>query len=247
VQLNLGRGTLSLLERVKAAASPDAAVRALRIELDRVRAIRWSIYQNDAEIGRLFALRQANVTKLLTGGGVAWEISGSYAIVASGKLGKTKTASQEIEITPFLRAVLLEEFERTRGDLVDLAANEPNTGSIVTFVGPGHIFPPWEPVGELAESEPFLDAETAATLQAQREEGENEIRRSDPKYPGRLVWVARGSALFASFASMTRVEPTVLERHRKSPPFGILGTVERMVGEVTLLTPLTIWRPAGEH
>jgi hypothetical protein len=232
---------MGLLDRIRGAASPDSSVTGLREELHRVRDVRWPIYQNDGHIGQVFEQRRANITQVITGGETGYELSGGYLGLASVRRGKKQAESEAIEVTPLLQALLLEESERERGTLVDLAADKPTEGALLFFVGPGHIFGPPEPVVELAEREPRIPAETAAALQARREEHETRMRWSDPDYRGTLVWVARSDTLLASIASLRLAEPHLLARYGHRPPFGILGMLESRSGEVAVLTPLMIW------
>ncbi len=227
---------MGLLDRIRGVTSADAAASALRDELSSMCGIRWPIYKHDERIGHAFQQRRANVREVLAGGEVGWEISGGYPGVVGMKASKKRSLSETIEITPLLQALLLEETERARGELVDLA-DSTKEGSLLSFVGPGHIFQRSEHVTALPEPPVRLDADAAATLQADRQHRDEEM-----KDQGSFVWVARGSTLLGCIASLSQTDQHMLLRVRTMPPaFGILAAPGGEAGGLTLVTPLMIW------
>src|SRR5829696_803849 len=122
---------MGLLSRLRGVASLERRVGALRGELDRVRSIRLPLYQNDKRIGQVFEQRRSNVTEVLAGGGLALETSGGIPGFVTAKGAKASTASEKVQVTPLLQALLLEETEQERGTLVDLTVGEPRPGSLL--------------------------------------------------------------------------------------------------------------------
>ena len=229
-----------VLARIRGLGQPDQGVQELRDELDRVRQIRLSFYFNEDRVNEVFAQRRRNVTQLLSGGEVGAEISGGYLSLVGAKGSKKAAASETIEVTPQLKALLLEDAERERGELVDLASGEPRSGPVLFFVGPGHVFGPWEAVSERA-SDPRVSVEEAGALQDARHQQEERVRAMVPDHPGMMVWFGRGTRALASIASVRGVLPSALAAYATVPPFGILGTMETVCGDITLITPLIIW------
>lgn len=168
----------TVLSTFRGVASPEGRVGALREELDRVRSIRLPLYQNDERIGQVFEQRRSNVTEVLAGGGLTLETSGGVLSFVTGKASKTRSASETIQVTPLLQALLLEEAEQERGSLIDLAVGKPKPGSLLYFVGPGRIFRPDQEVEEIAHPELLVRLQDAQAIQATREEQELVMSRS---------------------------------------------------------------------
>lgn len=85
----------------------------------------------------------------------------------SGKLSRKRDVGAKVELTPLLKALLL-EFEESENDrLVNLSSNEATGDAFLYFLGDGRIFPPWEVVS--ADPELGLESEAASTIQQERE------------------------------------------------------------------------------
>jgi hypothetical protein len=232
---------MELFSRIRGVASPEGRVGALRKELYRVRSIRLRLYQNDERIGQVFEQRRSNVTEVLAGGGLTLETSGGVLGFVTGKASKTRSASETIQVTPLLQALLLEEAEQERGSLIDLAVGKPKPGSLLYFVGPGRIFRPDQEVEEIAHPELGVSLQDAQAIQATREEQERVMKSIGESKPETAVWIGRGSMLLASIASVRWLKPGNFRSYMSVPPFGVLGMLEDTAEETALLAPLMIW------
>jgi hypothetical protein len=232
---------MELFSRLRGVASPEGRVGALRGELDRVRNIRLPLYQNDKRIGQVFEQRRSNVTEVLAGGGLTLETSGGVAGLVTAKASKAHSASETIQVTPLLQALLLEETEQERGSLIDLSVGEPRPGSLLHFVGLGRIFPPNQEVEEIAHPELRVRLQDAQAIQAIREEQEQLMQSIGESNPHTAVWIGRGSVLLASIASVLWLDLGNFRSYMNVPPFGVLGMLEDTAAETALLAPLMIW------
>jgi hypothetical protein len=228
------------LDRIKSVPTPDARVSELRQELEKVRALRIPLYLNEHRTAQLFVQRRANVSQLVSGGGIGVEFSGGAPGIITAKGSGTSTATETIEVTPLMQALLLEEAEQEREALVDLAEGPPKPGELLRFVGASHIFGPWEPISA-REDPPAIDADAASRLQAYREQQESRMKFTDPDLPGTMVWYALGQVPLASIGSMRAAEGGALASYGRFPPFGILAVLEGQSDGFELLAPLMIW------
>jgi hypothetical protein len=232
---------MGLMARLRQAVSPDRRVTELQEEFGRARGIRLPLYQNDERIGQVFQQRLPNVRQVLAGGGLSIEVSGGVPGIVTVKGAKSQSASQTIEITPLLQALLLEDTAAELEELVDLAVTEPREGPLLRFVGAGRIFAPNEVIGALAEPELSLSAHDAHAIEAVRQE-QQKTKWTDETDTGTAVWIGRGSVLLASIGSMRYVDVGNFRIYRKKPPFGGLGILVDKAGDAALLAPLLIWR-----
>ena len=231
---------MSWLARLRSIAEPDARAAATSEALGRFSGLRVPLFLHERRLGDIFSQRAPNVTQLLSSGEVSVEVGGGYLGFAAAKASKTHTAGATIEITPFMQAILLEEVERHRDALVDLAAEPPRGVALVFYLGPGHIFPPWREVTGVDSPESPLDTESARTLQQARKAQERELGKREDRYET-LVWVAQGTELLASITGMPAADTSLLWHYESQPPFGFLGMMESRLPPFTLLTPLVIW------
>jgi hypothetical protein len=234
--------------RLKGVGAPDARVSALREELHRVRNVRLPLYQNDKRIGQVFEQRRSNVTELLAGGGLSLEASGGFPGIVAAKASKTPSATETIQVTPLLQALLLEDTERESEKLVDLSVDGPRPGALLRYVGAGRFFIPGEEVTELPEQELRLGREDAQAIQAARKQQQQTMEAIGQTDTATAVWIGRGSLLLASIASISWLEPSNFRSYMHVPPFGILGIREGKARDAALLAPLLIWHDtaAGE-
>jgi hypothetical protein len=233
---------MGLMARLRHGVSPEREVSELQENLERVRGIRLPLYQNNDRIGQVFQQRLPNVREVLAGGGLSLEISGGVPGIVAGKRGKTRSASRTIEITPLLEALLLEETEGELDKLVDLSISAPREGRLLRFVGAGRIFAPNEEVGEFAAPELNLGTQDAQAIEAVRKEQQRRMQSIGESNTGTAVWIARGSLLLASIASMRYLDLGNFRSYMDQPPFGVLGLFEGHAGDAALLAPLMIWR-----
>jgi hypothetical protein len=233
------------LARLKGVSTPDVRVSAVHNELLRVRGSRVPMYQNDKRIGQEYEQRLPNVTELLAEVGLSVGGSGGVPGVVTAEGGRTQSEAQTIQMTPLLQALLLEESERERGELVDLSVDEPKAGSLLRFVGAGRVFLPSQEVTELLDPELRLGPEDAQEIQAAREQQQETMEEIGQTDSRTAVWIWRRSQLLASIASLSWLDPSNFYRYRDTPPFGILGKLENRARDAALLAPLLIWHDTG--
>jgi hypothetical protein len=229
----------------------DQLIRALSPGADMPRL---TLYLNADRINEVFEQRVAAVKELVLTKGIGGELSGGYLGFLGGKLSKRKDVGAKIELTPILKALLLEFEEGENGRLVDLTSSEATRDAFVHFVGGGRIFPPWEVVSP--DPEVGLESKLARAIQEEREQYERWIRRAwdhaerpetddldSPTMLNRtLVWIGSGRQLLAAIASDEWMVDSTLARFAKTPPFGVLGRFQRSDGAIAFLSPLWIWR-----
>lgn len=229
-------GVIGILERIRAVANPQQQAQDLQEAVMSVERARVRLYLDEQTVEDQFVQRRGALDEVGTGGEISGGAEASYLGFVSGKAERKTTASESVKLTPFIKALLLEDAERERGNLLDLSVEDPLDGPLLYFVGRGRIFSTPEPVIELPEL--GLSGEAAEAL-------ENERKMQAPAdAKGMIVLVGGGQTTFAAIASASRSVPGLVASYRQAPPFGLLGIWERQLAGLTLIKPLFIWRQA---
>jgi hypothetical protein len=227
---------VAILERLRGRANPQQQLKELQDALARIAQSRTRLYLNPDAIEDEFVQRRGVVDELIASNEIGGELGGGYLGFVSGKTSTRRGGQTRVEVTPLLKAILMEDAERERGRLVDLQAEEPRDGPLLFFTGTGIIFPATPPMPVIERPELRLSGDAAEALQREREtQG-----AADEK--GTLVWVGLGRRTLASIAFGSFAQPGAVVSYREHPPFGILGKLERELRDVVLIKPLWIWR-----
>lgn len=233
-----------LLVRIREAGSPRESAKQLKAEVEQRRRLRFPLYVNAQRLGDTFAQRHANVTQILSGQEVAAEISAGYLSFVGAKASRKRSATETVEITPLMKAVLLEETEKERGDLVDLSYQEPRPGAVLLHLGAARILGPWDDLDEEASSD--LEPGAAETVRGLRAAQQRTMGWNREDHPGTIVWIARGIRSMASIGSFEHVHREAFASY-SVPPLGLLGALEAEHDGVTMLSPLFIWHDSTEQ
>jgi hypothetical protein len=231
---------MGIFEHVRKGTNPQAKAQALHNAIAAIGEARVRLYLDERAVEDQFVQRRNALDEVVTGREIGAEIGAGYLGFLSGKGSGKATAAERIELTPFIRALLVEDAERERGALVDLSREEPRDGPLLFFLGPGRIFlsNPYEPVVELVEL--GLQPKAAQALEAER----NVQAAAFGDDRGMLVWVGPGRKTLASIAaaSFSAMGPVV--SYRQHPPHGLLGIFEQELDGVALIKALFLWRQA---
>jgi hypothetical protein len=230
---------MGLLDRLRGAASIDAVGKLMAEETSPELGFRIVLYQNPKRIADAFAQRLPNVVERVTNGELTAEVGGGVAAIFATKVGGKLAASEKIEVTPMMQALLLEEAAAEEGWMVDLRDRPGRLGDqLVRFTGNGRMIGPGQPLGSLSDFD--LDAELAHTLQAIREQQEASMRARDPDHPGAFVHVALGAGPIATIANFRGADENY-ESYSSTPPYGVLGHYEGGPHPLTRVAPLMLW------
>ncbi len=245
------------LGRRKGVTAPDTRLDAVRDRLRRVGSVRDPLYLNEARIGNQLDQRDVNVTEIQAQAGLSVEGSGGIPGFGSVTGSGTQSTAETIPVTPLLRALILEDAVRQRGELVDLSNDDPKTGSLLYFVGAGRILMPGHTATDLLDSELGMSPEDVQAIDEAREKNKQIVeglsepdREPDEERDTKpdthtVVWVFRGLSLLASIASLEDVQYGEVRHCWDETRFGILGTFTKMAGDVALLRPFLIWHEAS--
>ena len=215
----------------------------MREEKPQETGFRIVLYENANRIARAFAQRLPNVVEKVTNGEFTAEVSGGVASIFATKVGGKMAASQKIEVTPMMQALLLEEAASEERWLIDLRDRGGRLGDeLLRFTGAGRMFGPGEPIEALPQFA-LVDG-LAEELQAVRESQEASMQVRDPGHPGAFVWVARGAGPIAAIANFRSADENY-DSYSSMPPFGVLGHYEGGPDPLTRIAPLLIWHLAS--
>jgi hypothetical protein len=128
---------------------------------------RFPLFLNRDRIDEACQQRVSVVNEVLVTRGINGEVSAGVFSWFGGKLSRKRDVGAKVELTPLLKALLLELEESENDRMVNLSSNEATGDAFLYFVGDGRIFPPWEVV--CADPEIGLESETASTIQQERE------------------------------------------------------------------------------
>lgn len=220
--------------------SPREGANELRAHVDQQAGVRIILYLNERRLDEYFVQRRENVTEALSGRELAAEVSGGYLSFVNAKVGGKSSRSEKIQITPLVRAILLEETGKECGGLVNLTDAKPISGHLLLYTGPGRIVGPWSAVTTDNMGDLF-DARMVDKIQRYRTDQERKLAWGKPESPGTLVWAARGAECVAAIASYKFAMKDSFASYGDFPPFGILGLFESRMENVTMLSPLMIW------
>jgi hypothetical protein len=216
---------------------PHEQAEALRHRLSQETALRSPIYLNERKVNNVFQQRHENISEVISTNEIGAEISANY-LAFGGKGSMKQAASEKVETTPLTKAVLLENVERERGTLIDLANDKPQPGRLLTYVGAGKVIAPWDDISELAA--PELGALGVEAVRAKRSDHNRALTLKGGN-GATIVWVASGAGPYASIASLEWVDGSALASYLQQQSFGILAMLEDAVAGISLLDPLWIW------
>ena len=106
----------------------------MREEKPQETGFRIVLDENANRIARAFAQRLPNVVEKVTNGEFTAEVSGGVASIFATKVGGKMAASQKIEVTPMMQALLLEEAASEERWLIDLRDRGGRLGDELTAV-----------------------------------------------------------------------------------------------------------------
>jgi hypothetical protein len=199
---------------------------------------RGTLYLNRARVEELYTQIGPRVDEIVLELGLDAKVGASFFGLAQLEAGGQKKLAGSTTVDPVMKAMLLEAIARKRGDIVDLSNNDHMQSKWLYFVGDGAILGPGE---ALTHDRIDLPDKVISAIQSERTTQEQWLGKDGA--PGRaILWVARGREPLASVASEEWIDRNALASHHCSPPFGILGRLERKITSVVFIAPVWLWR-----
>lgn len=230
-----------LVGGVRQSSDATDAAQVLNRFVEHSLGLRIMLYASARDLSDVLGQRHKNVKEVLSSQDVTAEVGASYLNFVSGKVSGKSSQSETVELTPVMKAILLEETEKERGLLADLTAVPPLPGHLLLHVGRSWLFGPWSERLINSEMELAVGSAAVAQVETARAEQARKLAWGKPDHPGTLVWVARGSVPLAAIGSYENAEGNSFASYEPHPPFGFLGVLEADIQTCVLLKPLAIW------
>ncbi|HKE27950.1 MAG TPA: hypothetical protein VKB88_36595 [Bryobacteraceae bacterium] len=204
--------------------------------LSRTGQARATFYLNRDTVSMYFTQAITAISAVVRSEKLAPEVSANLGLI-SAKLGGDKGWGATVALDdPLVKAMLIEHEARVSGTLVDLQENEPAGGTMLWYVGAPRVF---DVIEEVSKDSGLPDT-IACEIQKERERQQTRLQARDPARRT-IVWTATSPRYMAAICSDEWVHPGLLTSYATEPPIGLLGRLERQLGQVTLIAPFWIW------
>ena len=235
----------ALAQRIRGVSDAHEAVQAMRDFAEHSQNIRVVLYTNAKRLSDVLAQRGDNVSEILSTEDVNAELTAGYLSFVGGKLARKTSLSERIELTPLMKAILLEETEKELGRLIDLTIEEPRAGHLLRHVGRAWLFGPWNERVSNSDLERDLGLGALTTLDEARAEQAKKLAWGKPNDPGTIVWIAQESCPLAAIGTFSNADDDSFASYG-SPPLGLLGLFEAKLDPWVLVSPLLVWHESAE-
>ena len=206
--------------------------------LSTTREPRTSLYLNNDSIDYLFSQKLGGLTSLVRSEKLGGEVSASLLQIISSNVSTETDVQTAINLSPILKAILLEAQANEDGNIVDLSKEEPNSDSWLTYIGRGE-FIIWGK--DVSSNTVNLNNSTIETIQKEREIQEELLRFWNEKIRT-VVWLADNKDnTFCSIISTAWINRGLFSSYRDQPTQGIFGRYEKKINDVVFIAPIWIW------
>ncbi|MGA1841616.1 MAG: hypothetical protein ACMUIU_13420 [bacterium] len=207
-------------------------------EISKTKKARAPLYLNNEKIGFFFSQKLGDLSNLVASKKLGSEISASLLKIIGSKVDSESGLEATIQLSPVIKAILLEAQAREAKELLDLAKHAPRQNSWLVYIGPGR-FVIWNQ--KISHENSGLDEATAKVIQKEREDQEKMLRFWNDKIRT-VVWLANAKGrTIASIASTDWINGNLFASYVGAPIQGILGRYEKKIEDIVFVSPFWIW------
>ena len=206
--------------------------------LSKTRKPRTPLYLNSKNINYFFSQKLGGLTSLVRSERLGADVSASLLTIISSKVSGETGVQEVIELSPILKAILLEAQANEDGNIVDLSKEESNPDSWLTYIGRGE-FISWDK--DVSSNTVDLDNTTVKTIQKERDSQEGLLKFWDNTIRT-FVWLADNKdKTFCSIISTKWIISHTFASLINQPTQGIFGRYEKIINGVVFIAPMWIW------
>lgn len=187
---------------------------------------------------RFFTQRVSAVKEFVKSEGLSGKLSAGIFSFLRSEVGGQNSTGQKVELDSLLQAILVEEVEKNTGQLLDLGFEEPQTGSLIYYLGEMNIAVEKKDIGRDLEKE--MPESWVKVIQSEADRQEHVIKKEDAQLEVVTFYVAMERRGFAAVASSKWIDYGSLASYGFSP-IGLLGRMERDKSGVAFIAPFWIW------
>lgn len=205
--------------------------------LSETKEPRATLYLNEKRVDELYQLKAGAISEIVRNSNIEAKLSAKLLDLFGGDFATSRGITGNINVTPILKAILLEYEAKQSGQLTDVSYAEPQKQGLIVYIGQGLLL--FEDQAVSKETIPWRDT-LLNTIQVERIRQEKILQRSDPDLKT-LMWVGRGKSQHLASVISSRWFQYENAASYMFPPYGILGRIEREIENILFISPLWIW------
>ena len=193
---------------------------------------RESLYLNEKRINQLFRDKVARINNIITNEELGPEFSAGLSGFLGIKISGKKGISHNLDISLDEKALLIEVFEKERGNIHAVDDKDIQKGALISFVGKSQITLDTQDITSETSMLPQSLAETLQKIRDFQNKGSKE---------GTMVWSSKSNKYLASICYMESIIDPGLAYSYFQGRYGILGTKENELDDLLTISPRWIW------
>jgi len=200
--------------------------------LENSKTSRVTLFLNERRVAQLFRDKVARINKIITSEELGPEFSSSLGGILGIKISAKKGISHDLDISPDEKALLIDIFEKDRGNMYSVDDTDIPKGALLSYVGQSQI----------TLDEQLLTTETSMLPHNLTEilQQKRDFQAKGTK-KGTIVWSSKSSKFLASICYMDSVvDPGIAYSYFKGK-YGIMGTKEDELNGLITISPRWIW------
>jgi len=205
--------------------------RLLKI-LEQARTTRDSVYLNERRIYRLFRDKVSRINRIIVSKELGPEFTAGLGSILGVKISGKKGISEDLDISFDEKALLIEIFEKERGNMHSVEDSKIPKGALLSYVGESHITLDFQDVTPETSMLPHNLTEKVQRIREFQAKGSKE---------GTIVWSSKSKKYLASIAYMEFVIDPGIAHSNPKGRYGILGTKEDELEGLLTISPRWIW------